>query len=271
MQLQQILTSRLLTVLGIACLFLSLLGCSTDALNKEETTDRSANLLAAGDSAVDLLSNSDFDEVVLQIAYAEGYAPSALAVEDLLEFLTLRTFKTRISVEYLPLSASGKETLTLQQIADLERENRNLYNSDQTLAVYLYFADAPSDTDDPENNTYTLGAVYRNTSMVLYGSTIRFLASKVPGITVADAEAATLLHEFGHLMGLVGMGAPEVNSHSDPESENHCQEENCLMQASLKFTTGLGKTMQDRLAKNLTAVPELGPECLNDLRAAGGR
>jgi len=256
---------------GISALFLAFLSCSTDAVNKEETVDRSANLLAAGESAIDLLKNSDFDKLVLQIAFSEGYAPSELAVEDLLEFLRLRTFKSDIDVEYLPLTASGQEALSLQDIADLERKYRTVYNNEKTLAIYLFFADAPSDTDDPENNTYTLGAVYRNTSMVLYGSTIQYLASRVPGITNADLEAATLLHEFGHLLGLVNMGADEVNPHADPESENHCLEEQCLMQASLKFTTGLAKTMQDRVAKNLAAVPELGPECLKDLKAAGGR
>lgn len=257
--------------IGIAALFFVILGCSTDAVNQKDTLDRSANLLAAGESAKDLLTNSDFDKLVLQIAFAESYAPSELAVADLLEFLRLRTFKSDIEVEYIPLSASGKESLSLQEIADLERENRTAYNSGSTLAIYLYFADAHSDTDDPENNTYTLGAVYRNTSMVLYGSTIRLLASKVQGITNPDLEAATLLHEFGHLLGLVNMGADEINPHADPESENHCSEEQCLMQASLQFTTGFAKIMQARIAKNLSAVPELGPECLRDLKAAGGR
>lgn len=267
----KILRKEQLLPIGITALLFIILSCSTDAANQKDTLDRSANLLAAGESAKDLLTNSDFDKLVLQIAFAEGYAPSELAVEDLLEFISLRTFKSNVEVEYLPLAPSGKETFSLQEIADLEREHRTVYNNGKTLAIYLFFADAASDTDDPANNTYTLGAVYRNTSMVLYASTIQILASKVPAITNADLEAATLLHEFGHLLGLVNMGATEVNSHADPESENHCGEANCLMKASLQFTTGLAKTMQQRVAKNLSAVPELGPECLRDLKAAGGR
>lgn len=256
--------------------FLSLLvliiqGCATDALNNDEQLDRSGNLLRAGESAEDLLTNTNFDAIVIQIAYVSGFAPSELALSDLQEFLLNRTYKNSIRFEYLPLPATGKDQITLQQIADMEKENRTLYNDGKTLAVYMFFSDAPSDTDEPQNNTYTLGAVYRNTSMVLYASTIRFLASKVSGITTADAEAATLTHEFGHLLGLVNMGVSPVNNHEDPDAKNHCAEDKCLMRASLEFTTGLAKTMLDRKAKNLSAVPDLGPECLNDLKAAGGR
>jgi hypothetical protein len=271
MRLIEKLRVALLHLTFITLLLTIIQGCATDAINTPEETDRSANLKASGDSAEDLLTNTNFDDIVIQIAYVSGFAPSDLALSDLQEFLLNRTFKNSIRFEYLPLPATGKDQITLQQIADLEKDNRTLYNDGRTLAVYIFFSDAPSDTDEPQNNTYTLGAVYRNTSMVLYASTIRFLASKVSGITTADAEAATLNHEFGHLLGLVNMGVSPVNNHEDPEAKNHCSEDTCLMRASLEFTTGMAKAMLDRKAKNLRAVPDLGPECLRDLKAAGGR
>jgi hypothetical protein len=252
-------------------LILITLGCTTDPQKDPDEPDRSANLLPAGASAGDLLQNADYSRLLIQIAYVNGFAPSDTAIEDLREFIMLRTFKEDIQFDFLPLPQTGKEVLSLQEVADLELKNRTAYNAENTLALYLFFSDAPSDMDDPDNNTYTLGAVYRNTSMVLYGTTIRLLASKIQGITVADSEAATLQHEFGHLLGLVDMGSDPINEHTDPDSENHCFEADCLMQASLKFNSGLGKTMRNRIAKQLTAVPDLGPECLRDLKAAGGR
>lgn len=264
------ITSRLLATLLLA---LSLGNCSKDSGTDPgpEPIDRSANLLAAGESSGDLLTNADFDELLIQIAYVEGFRPSDLALGDLREFLMLRTFKDNISFEFLPLPSPGQATLTLQEVASLENDNRTVYNDGRTLGIYIYFADAPSDTDDPGGNTFTLGAVYRNTSMVLHEVTIRELASKSAVISTAAAEAATLTHEFGHLFGLVDLGAPEVNAHEDPDAANHCLEDGCLMAASLEFTTGLAKAMEDRAAKNLTIVPDLGAECLRDLQAAGGR
>lgn len=259
----------------LAGLFLLLLlgNCSKDSNGTPDPDpiDRSANLLATGESAIDLLANANFDELAIQIAYVEGFRPSDLALGDLREFLLLRTFKNNVRFEFLPLPSPNEETLTLQEIASLENENRTLYNEGRTLALYIYFADAPSSTDDPDGNTFTLGAVYRNTSMVLHESTIRELASKSAVISTAAAEAATLTHEFGHLFGLVDLGIEEINAHEDPEAANHCLEDGCLMKAALEFTTGLVKVMEERAAKNLTVVPDLGPECIRDLQAAGGR
>ena len=257
---------------GLSLLFL-LGNCSKDADGNPEPDpiDRSGNLLTTGESAEDLLGNANFDELVIQIAYVEGFRPSDLALADLREFLLLRTFKDAVRYEFLPLPSPNEETLTLQEIASLENENRTRYNDGRTLGLYIYFADAPSSTDDPDGNTFTLGAVYRNTSMVLHESTIRELATKSAVISTAAAEAATLTHEFGHLFGLVDLGTPEINPHEDPAAANHCLEDGCLMQASLEFTQGIVKVMEERAAKNLTVVPDLGPECIRDLQAAGGR
>lgn len=264
------ITLKLLTGLMGAMLLGS---CSKDSATNPGTNpvDRSANLLAAGESSDDLLTNADFDELVIQIAYVEGYRPSDLALGDLREFLLLRTYKDAVRYEFLLLPSPGKETLTLQEIASLENQNRTLYNDGRTLALYIYFADAPSNTDDPEGESITLGAVYRNTSMVLHEVTIRELASKSAVVSTAAAEAATLTHEFGHLFGLVDLGTPEINPHQDPGSANHCTEDGCLMRASLEFAPTMLKDMEDRAAKNLTVVPDLGPECIRDLQGAGGR
>lgn len=255
------------------CLVFTLVlgSCSQDTDGTLEPIDRSGNLLSTGESAKDLLSNANFDELVIQIAYVEGFRPSEIALADLREFLLLRTFKEVVRFEFLPLPSPDKETLTPQEIADLEDENRTFYNNGRTLALYIYFADAPSSSDDPKANIFTLGAVYRNTSMVMHGSAIRQLAYSSGGFTRAEVEAATLTHEFGHLFGLVNLGTPEITPHEDTRTANHCLEFGCLMQASLKFNLGMAKVLQERAAKNLTVVPDLGPECSRDLQAIGGR
>ncbi len=236
-------------------------GCS-----KDSETD--PNQKVPGASATDLLANANFDELAIQIAYVEGYRPSDLALDDLREFLLLRTHKDAVNFEFLPLPSPGEESLTLQEIANLENKNRTLYNNGRTLAVYIYFADAPSSTDKPETGNWTLGAVYRNTSMVLHESTIRsVIGLQVPAAT----EAAVLTHEFGHLFGLVDQGAPEISPHEDRLVANHCQEYGCLMKASLESATGLEEALAARAAKNLSAVPDLGPKCIRDLQAIGGR
>ncbi len=249
------------------------LGCSkdTDVTSNSNNVDKSANLLATGASASDLLSNSNFDQLLIEIAYVSGFQPTAEAIATFEEFLRARTFKEEIMFTYKQLTSPEEETLTLKEIVALEKENRTAYNDGTTLAMYIYFADAPAETDDESEDTVTLGAVYQNTSMVIYEATIRDLVGNSAFVTVTDVEAATLNHEFGHLLGLVNLGTPAINDHEDPDAESHCTTEGCLMRAELQFGGPMMKLMQSNASKGLAAIPELDAECLLDLQSNGGR
>ncbi len=253
---------------------LILAGCSKDSDNTGNppgNIDRSANLLATGDSANDILSNDTYDRLLIEIGYVTGFRPSAEAMNNFQAFLQQLTFKQNIEIQYLELPSPNKNELSLQEVADLEFDNRTAYNEDNTLAIYIYFADAASDTDDPQEGTVTLGAVYRNTSMVIYEETVRDLALKSSQITIEDVETATLNHEFGHLLGLVDLGSPPVNAHEDPNAEHHCNVNGCLMRAEIEFGSGLLGMMNNRLLTGKAAVPGLDSECMADLQANGGR
>lgn len=252
---------------------ISLITCSKDDSNTTDppSVDRSANLLSTGASGADLLNTENFDNLLVEISYVEGFRPTATATDNLRIFLQERTFKQDIEFLFRSLPSPGEQTLTLEEIASLEIENRSAYNDGRTIAVYIYFADAPSDGDNESEGLVTLGAVYRNTSMVLHGSTIRDLASRSVEITLADVETTAVTHEFGHLFGLVDLGTPEQNPHEDPEALNHCNVEGCLMRAELEFGSGVRGILEKRAAKGLADVPGLDAECIRDLQAIGGR
>ncbi|MEO0573741.1 MAG: hypothetical protein AAF039_18730 [Bacteroidota bacterium] len=272
--------------------------------------DRSQNLLATGASANDLLSNVNFDRLLIQIGFVPGFRPTDQTVDNFLQYIQDQTFKQNIEVDFLELDSPGEETLTLQEIANLETENRTAYNDGTTLAVYIYFADAPSDGDDEDQGLVTLGAVYRNTSMIIFESTIRRLAARSLLITTTDVETATLNHEFGHLFGLVNLGTVAVNEHEDiirdangnpvlddngnEQGNNHCNVDGCLMQAQLTFGSPMSRALsaatkeelvsacslsgnsllrvlENQASRGLAVVPVLDPECVLDLQNNGGR
>lgn len=249
-------------------------GCSKDS---EDTStnpsgvDKSGNLLTTGISASDFLSNDKFDKLLIEVAFVAGFQPSFEAMANFEEFLRARTFKENIDFRYTTLNSPFEETLTLDEVDNLEKENRNAYNDGSTLALYIYFADAPSDSDNEAAGTVTLGAVYRNTSMVVYEQTVRNLANRSNSLRVEDVETATLLHETGHLFGLVGLSTSPVNNHEDPDAENHCNVAGCLMRAEIQFGTSLLKIMQDNASKGTSVVPDFDAECLLDLQKYGGR
>lgn len=284
---------------ALSCFFL-VLSCSkssdTDPEEESVPIDKSANLLGTGESANDLLSNDKFTKLKIEIAYVGGYRPKAAAMNNFIEYIRDHTFKQDIELIYSELPATNKLTLSLQEIAKLESDNRTVYNEGTTLGIYIYFADAPSDDDDEEEGLVTLGAVYRNTSMVIHEETIHRFARLSGLITEADIENATINHEFGHLFGLVNLGSDLVNAHEDPEAESHCIVSGCLMGAELQFsasqTTARASQTSDlsalrsacslsghsvlkmlklQSAKGQGIPPGLDAECILDLQANGGR
>ncbi|PCJ94522.1 MAG: hypothetical protein COA50_12235 [Flavobacteriaceae bacterium] len=274
-----------------------LLNCSKDSSDDvtppdNQNIDKSANLLGTGASASDILGNANFTDLIIEIAYVDGFRPTVEAMNAFRTFLLERTFKQDIQLVYNELPSPNEDTLTLQEIADIETEHRTIFNDGTTMGIYIYFADAPSDGDDDEENLVTLGAVYRNTSMVIHEATILSLASKSITISNADVESATLNHEFGHLFGLVNLGTTPVNDHEDPDAANHCNVLGCLMRAELQFGGSSGKSnissyknmlspgcmlsghsvlqmLENKTSKG--AAVDLDAECILDLQANGGR
>lgn len=287
--------------------------CSKSSTAPEEepqptTVNKEANLLATGDSANDILSNDTYDKLLIEIGYVEGFRPTTTAMTQFTDYLREYTFKEDIEIIYNELPSPVEDELTLQEIVDLETKNRTAFNTDNTLAIYIYFADAPAEGDDLEGGLVTLGAVYRNTSMIIHEITVRKLASRSSSINNEDVETATLNHEFGHLFGLVDLGTDMVNDH-ESESENedgelvgdkHCNQDGCLMRAELQFGSNsvLGKSqktsakkvyedgitsgcilsgasvmslLEKSTAKGNAASVDLDAECILDLRANGGR
>ncbi|MCK0189788.1 hypothetical protein [Arenibacter sp. F20364] len=255
-----------LSILLLLPLFL-FLGCSKDNNENGTQVDKTANLKGPGDSANELLSSSKFKNLLIEIGYVTNYAPTEMAVSNFVELLNERAHKDNISITYKELDSPKKDSLTIDEIFDLEKENRTVYNDGDTLGLYIYFTDASASDDNPDEDLVTLGAVYRNTSMVIYEATIRKLAAKSSLISNSTVEAATLNHEAGHLFGLVNLGTPAVNEHEDPDAKSHCDEQNCLMRAELQFGWGMAKMLT---AKN-GAIPSFGTECLLDLQANGGK
>jgi hypothetical protein len=280
---------RFLVFISCVYILIGSYSCSKEEPQPKEI-NKTPNLQTTGDSANDILSNTNFDKILIEIAHVSDFRPREQTITQFTDFLRQYTFKQDIAVQYLELESPDEEDLTLEEISDLEIENRTAYNDGKTLAIYIYFADAPSEGDDTSEGLVTVGAVYRNTSMIIYENTIRRLASQNSSISVADVESATLNHEFGHLFGLVNLGSISVNDHEDLEAPNHCNVVGCLMRAELQLGRGAGKSsidnnglksicnlsgntmmrlLQSKTSKSNTVA--LDPECVLDLKANGGR
>ncbi|MFD2564623.1 hypothetical protein [Aquimarina rubra] len=242
---------------------LILVGCSDDDDNNLIPAIESPNVQPLGTSANDLLSDTNFRGVTIEIVSVQGFEPTTAAINTFRSFLEERLFKPDgITINQRTVSSSGLSPFNIEKIKQIETTTRTAFNEGDEITVYIYFADGTNDADD--GSRVTLGTAYLNTSIVIYESTLRNLSANPNAPMLSTIEAATLNHEFSHLMGLVNIGTPLQSQHENTVSRGHCNVQNCLMESAIEFGNG----MMDMLGNG---VPELDPLCIADLQANGGR
>ncbi len=244
----------LISIAFVAILFLN--SCKKDDVTSGGLP---SNNLSVGKSAADFLQSGSFSKVRIQIAYMPGYAPDAASLTNLTNFINTYCNKPAgIEIVQNQIAASGKQTLTLNEIIAIEDANRTAFNSGNTLAVFVLYADADY------NQNGVLGVAYKNTSMVVFGKTIVNNSGGINQVSRTKLESTGLLHEISHLFGLVNLGSPLSTPHEDAAHEKHCNNSACLMYFATQVNMMGGVLLSG-------PVPGLDTNCQNDLKANGGK
>ena len=242
-----------------------LAGCNKDDDKDGVDQSKAENLKQLGLSAEDLLSQDIYQKLRLEILYVAGYQPLPASIASLEDFLNARLNKPGgITITQRAIQSPGNSPLDTDEIRDIEDEFRAEYTEGDDIAVYILFVDGKSSNDT--NSAVTLGTAYRNTSMVIYEETLRDLSAMNNGPDLFLLEATTLHHEFGHLLGLVGIQDDDIHTdHVDVNHAKHCKVEECLMY----FESSLPTRIMTRSINN--EVTTLDPLCIADLQAKGGK
>ena len=218
--------------------------------------------LAAGASAVDLLTADDFDSLLVQVQYVQGFPPTTEGLQHLTDFLEARLHKpggVRIQVG-LALPSPGRATHTAAQVRAMQQQYRSAYTRGRTLALHVLYLDG--EYDGAPN---VLGIAYNNTSVALFAETIDQYTGGALEPSFATVEGAVAQHEVGHLLGLVNNGTAMQAEHEDQDEPNghHCDDQSCLMYFAVRTTDFIGQLLE--------GMPTLDADCLADLQASGGR
>jgi len=247
--------NRVRTVL-VSLLVLFLFSC------KKNGRGGDANALEnrpVGEAARALLSADTYTSLTVEVAYMPGFEPDAVALTNLRTFLSARLNKPGgVVVTTREVAAANNSVLSVTALDALEADYRLGRSSGSSAYVYILY------TNGSYTDARVLGIAYRATSAVLFGRRIRDNSGALGQPSRTKLETTVLQHELGHLLGLVDIGTPMQTPHKDPGGSAHCNNQSCLMYYAAETTDILGFLVGGN-------VPPLDANCIQDLRANGGR
>jgi hypothetical protein len=220
--------------------------------------------LPAGTIAHEILSSKSFPALVVEIQAVKGFSPSQEALDQLRAFLVKYAKKPK-GIEIVidpaipvPTQVGSTDGYTLEDLKQIETKNRRHYTTKGKLALYALFVDGNLAGDAPKDRT--LGYAYNSQSVAIFMNSIRSAtqATSQPATHPTYAESAVLLHEFGHLLGIVSMDDVQ-RPHADLVHHS-CTNTKCLMNHAAESGAQIATFTADQ-------IPALDDDCENDLKA----
>ena len=186
-----------------------------------------------------------------------GYQPDSASIRIFTSFLkTYLNKPAGITISEQQIAPSGKASLTLDEIVQIEKRNRTVFTGGNAITTHILI------TDGGYSGNNIFAKSYWNTSICIFGKTINDNSVVSGQISRTQLMATVLEHEFGHLLGLVNQGSPMQTDHLDAANGAHCNNFLCLMYYSIE-------TMNTGSSNYL--VPDFDANCKADLKANGGK
>jgi hypothetical protein len=179
--------------------------------------------------------------------------------------------------EELPALGDPERVWTFAELDALAASHRSLRVAADTAVIHVVYVDGRYEDDG--GSSMVLGFAWGGDSIVMLKDNIEracrddgavgLLAPGLADTVCRTTEYTVLLHEIGHLMGLVNNGAPMQSEHQDTEHGAHDVNEDCLMYW-LNDQSSVVDAIAERIGRGEDddAIP-FDDACLADLRAAG--
>jgi hypothetical protein len=246
--------TKITKIIILLCAVLLFNGCK-----KKDKEENSTSTIIPNN----FLSSEKYDRLVIQIQAVSGYDLTTQTTDNLVSFLNSRLNKPAgIEIVKSNVASPGKAVLTLSELKELEKKNRTKYPDGKTLTAYFFVVDG--EYSESTANTKVLGIAYSPTAMVVFGKSIQDFTGDLNQPTATTMETTVIEHEFCHILGLVNNGTGLQSSHEDDANKKHCNNSSCLMYHNIETS----ESMTDIFGNG---IPALDNNCINDLKANGGK
>ena len=169
----------------------------------------------------EILQVSKYSRLHIEINYVTDNAPDSDAINLLKTRIEEVTDKSSISVSQNSFGSTD-ESYTLEEILAIEDTQRQRYKSGNTFIIHILYLNG-----EYQDNEQALGVAYKGSSFVLFKEKIDDASFLL--ISDKDIEKSVIVHEFGHLLGLVNMGYQSPHDHEDPDHPHHSNNEESVM------------------------------------------
>lgn len=216
-----------------------------------------------------VISGRLFPRLVVEVDYPSDMPPSSFAIKELERTIRAVTTKDRVEVlltPYEPGQIPARDVWTDGSYLDA---HRRLFDSagplvwskgDAALLHVLYL--------HGQSPRGAAGLVHGNL-IVVFPEAFRpdfSLPELSSPSTAQKVEAAILVHELGHVLGLVNGGAPMIRPREDPDAPHHSTNSGSVMQAKVE-TNELYLSSESRRLELPDVIMTFDEDDLADLRA----
>lgn len=225
---------------------------------------------SVGSWAHRFLAAGPYSKLRIVVDYAPGEQPTQSALDTLSQKLSARLNKPG-GIQVVigkQLNTGGRTVYSAADSVAVEQANRLEFASGDTAVMYIAYVNGHSDQDN--SNGAVLAWAYDGTAVAVFKDTIDSNASFL--VPASEIEGAVLVHEVGHLLGLVDTGSPMVTPHEDVDADagtghpGHCTVQDCVMYWALDTSNVI------QLVGNLGHLPtDYDSNCAADLKANGGK
>ena len=174
-----------------------------------------------GECRYEILQSSQYSKLHIEINYVTDNAPDSDAINLLKQRIKDVSDKTSITVSQSAFGSTDN-SYSLEEIIDIEKKERERFKSDETFVIHILYLNG-----EYQDNDKTLGLAYTGSSFVLFKEKIEDASFLL--ISPADIEKSVIVHEFGHLLGLINNGYQSPHDHEDSQHPNHSNNEESVM------------------------------------------
>ena len=174
-----------------------------------------------GECRYEILKGNEYSKIHIEVNYVTGNSPESDALNLLKQRIQEVTDKSTITVSQSSFGSTDN-SYTLEEILELEDKQRTRFKSGNTFVIHILYLNG-----EYSDNDQTLGLAYSGTSFAIFKEKIEDAAFLL--ISAKDIEKSVLVHEFGHLLGLVNNGYQSPHDHEDPQHPHHSNNEESVM------------------------------------------